>query len=262
MECGAEQGEGIHPASRIQCRSVQKSLHIPAHGLVPQSPVAAHTAHTALAAPVDSNSPLDGSLENRGIVPKPVPTHAKHCPRCGHPVDEQSAPGYCGAHHAGWQQHRRGAVAWARWALVTRNVVVLDTETTGLDAQAEVLEIALLSTHGEVLFDSLIRPQGPIPVAATAVHQLDAATVAHAPTFREQYPRLAALLRKRFVLVYNAAFDRRILDQTCAVRPACPPSGRLALRHARVREVHWCLECREAGLHLAQAPRRRPLGTR
>ncbi len=159
-------------------------------------------------------------------MPKPVPTHAKHCPRCGHPADEQSAPGYCTAHHAEWQQHRRGAVAWARWALVTRNVVVLDTETTGLDAQAEVLEIALLSTQGEVLFDSLIRPQGPIPAAATAVHQLDAATVAHAPTFRELYPRLAALLRKRFVVVYNAAFDSRILDQTCA------RYGLLALRPA------------------------------
>ncbi|MDP9312410.1 MAG: hypothetical protein M3R24_16260 [Chloroflexota bacterium] len=40
--------------------------------------------------------------------------------------------------------------------------------------------------------------------------------VAHSPTFRALYPRLVALLRKRFVVVYNAAFDRRILDQTSA----------------------------------------------
>ncbi|MDP9314349.1 MAG: 3'-5' exonuclease [Chloroflexota bacterium] len=157
---------------------------------------------------------------------KHIPPHAQRCPRCRQPTDARSAPGYCAAHHAAWQQQRCGAVAWARWAVATRNVVVLDTETTGLDDQAEVLEIALLSTHGAVLCDSLIRPQGPIPAAATAVHHLDAAAVAHAPTFRELYPRLAALLRKRFVVVYNAAFDRRVLDQTCtryglpALRPA------------------------------------------
>ncbi len=149
-------------------------------------------------------------------MPKHVSLHTKRCPRCRHPADERSAPGYCAAHHAEWRQHRRGAVSWAHWTLAARNVVILDTETTGLDDQAEVLEIALLSTHGEVLFDSLIRPLGSIPAAETAVHQLDAAAVAHAPTFRELYPRLVALLRKRFVVVYNAAFDRRILDQTCA----------------------------------------------
>ena len=149
-------------------------------------------------------------------MPKHVTPQTKYCPRCHHLADQHSAPGYCAAHHVEWQLHRRGAVTWARWALATRNVVLLDTETTGLDSQAEVLEIALLSTQGEVLFDSLVRPLGPIPVAATAVHQLDADAVAQAPSFRELHPRLVALLRKRFVVVYNAAFDRRILDQTCA----------------------------------------------
>ncbi len=96
-------------------------------------------------------------------MPKHVPSHAKHCPRCRLPADERSAPDYCAAHHAEWQQQRRGAVAWARWAVATRNVAVLDTETTGLDDQAEVLEIALLSTQGEMLFDSLIRPQIQFP---------------------------------------------------------------------------------------------------
>lgn len=73
--------------------------------------------------------------------------------------------------------------------MATRNVIVLNTETTGLDDQAEVLQIALLSTQG---------------------------AVAHAPSFPAVYQHLVALLRKRFVAVYNAAFDRRILHQTCA----------------------------------------------
>lgn len=85
------------------------------------------------------------------------------CLRCGDPSHAASAPGFCARHHAAWQADRRSAVSWARWALVTRNVVILDTETTGLGADAEVVELAVLSPRGEVLFDSLVRPRKPIP---------------------------------------------------------------------------------------------------
>ncbi len=107
-------------------------------------------------------------------------------------------------------------MSWARWALATRNVVILDTETTGFGDDAEVVEIALLSPRGRVRFDSLVRPRSSIPAAATAVHHLDDAAVAHAPLFIDLYGRRTALLRKQFVIVYNAAYDRRILEQTCA----------------------------------------------
>ncbi len=138
------------------------------------------------------------------------------CPRCREPAAAESAPGYCLTHHQAWQHERRAAVAWSRWALVTRNVCILDTETTGLGADAEVVELAVLSTRGEVLCESLVRPRKPIPPAATAVHHLDNAAVADAPLFVDMYGRLTAVLRKRFVIVYNAAYDRRILDQTGA----------------------------------------------
>lgn len=171
---------------------------------------------------IGSNPETAGGSESEESMPKQSMLQTKRCPRCRLLADQGSAPGYCTAHHTLWQHERRAVVAWAHWALATRNVVLLDTETTGLDNEAEVLELALLSTQGEVLFDTLIRPQGPIPAAATAVHQIDASAVAHAPTFGAVYPRLVALLRKRFVIVYNAAYDRRILDQTCA-RYGLPP---------------------------------------
>ncbi len=149
------------------------------------------------------------------------PIQGRSCTRCREPVDEASLQGYCATHHAVWQRDRWAAVAWARWVLRASNVVLLDTETTGLDQTAEVVEIALLTPRGEVLVDSLIRPVGPIPAAATAIHQLDDDAVAHAPAWAELYPRIARLLHRRFVVVYNAAYDRRMLEHSC-VRAAVP----------------------------------------
>lgn len=162
----------------------------------------------------------------------PSTARPARCPRCGQPSDQRSAPGYCALHDAVWRQDRQAAVAWAHWALTARNVVILDTETTGLDETAEVLEIALLSTRGEVLLDTRVKPASPIPAAATAVHGLDAAAVADAPSFRAVYPQLAALLRKRFVVVYNAAYDRRLLEQT---------SGRYGLTAPRPAGWHCAM---------------------
>jgi len=149
------------------------------------------------------------------------------CPRCGATADARSFQGYCSAHHLRWQEDRQAAVAWACWVMRTRNVVVLDTETTGLDDSAEVVELALISSRGDVLFDSLLRPSGSIPAAATAVHHIDNVTVRDAPTFAQLHHRIAALLHRRFVVVYNAAYDQRILDQTCARYhlPVLRPSG-------------------------------------
>ncbi|RPJ07014.1 MAG: 3'-5' exonuclease, partial [Deltaproteobacteria bacterium] len=45
-----------------------------------------------------------------------------------------------------------------------------DTETTGLDDQAEIVEIAVLNSAGEPVFESLIRPQQPIPPRVITIH--------------------------------------------------------------------------------------------
>ena len=38
----------------------------------------------------------------------------------------------------------------------------LDTETTGLDGQAEICELSVIDAGGSVLMDTLIRPLQPI----------------------------------------------------------------------------------------------------
>ncbi|MGW0738273.1 3'-5' exonuclease [Streptomyces sp. NPDC002851] len=51
--------------------------------------------------------------------------------------------------------------------LSDERTVILDTETTGLDANARIVEISVITVHGDVLVDTLLDPDEPIPRDAT-----------------------------------------------------------------------------------------------
>jgi DNA polymerase-3 subunit epsilon len=126
----------------------------------------------------------------------------------------------------GWlASERAAAVRWARTLMDRRDWVVLDTETTGLGSDAEVVEIAVVDHAGVVLLDELVRPVDPIPAAATAVHGIGDRDVAEARTYELVHGDLVELVRDRLVVIYNAAFDRRILAQS-ARRYGLPPPVR------------------------------------
>lgn len=94
--------------------------------------------------------------------------------------------------------------------------LVVDTETTGLGDEDEIVSVAVVSPAGEVLFSEIVRPTIPISRGASAVNGFTDEMVAAAPPFAAIYPRLAELLTGRRVLAYNADFDRRMLAQTCS----------------------------------------------
>lgn len=98
--------------------------------------------------------------------------------------------------------------------LLARHPLFLDTETTGLDGEAEICDLAVIDHTGHVLLNTLVRPTRHIPPDATAIHGITDADVAGAPTFAEVGPRLAELLYSRFVIIYNADFDVRMLRQS------------------------------------------------
>lgn len=111
---------------------------------------------------------------------------------------------------------RRAAIRWAAELLRRPDILFLDTETTGLDDDAEIIDIALVVGRGTVLLDTLVRPVGPIPAAATAVHRITDAMVWTAPSWPDVYQELVGIVRHRpHVIVYNAPFDRRVIGQTC-----------------------------------------------
>lgn len=117
---------------------------------------------------------------------------------------------------------RRHAAAWALQRLARRDFVVVDTETTGLGADDQVIEIAVVDPSGKVLIEQLVRPTCPIHPRATAVHGYDAASLATAPTFMQILPDLHACLGGALAIAYNAPFDERLIRQSAAVWGAEP----------------------------------------
>ena len=86
-----------------------------------------------------------------------------------------------------------------RWAyLLDRDdVLVLDTQATGLDADAEVTDVAVINTRGRVLLYDLRR------AGATSYRDI------HGPLMR-------VLDRASTVCVYNAGFDMQMIEQSAA----------------------------------------------
>jgi DNA polymerase-3 subunit epsilon len=111
-------------------------------------------------------------------------------------------------------QARADAIAWARRIAADPGTVYLDTETTGLDGAAQLVDIAILDGQGAPLLNRLVRPTHPIPPDATAIHGIVDTMVADAPVWAEVYPDAMQLLAGASqVVVYNAEFDLRIINQ-------------------------------------------------
>jgi len=97
------------------------------------------------------------------------------------------------------------------------NYVLLDTETTGLGTQDEVIELGIIDTDGNTVYHSLFMPNCPIGLGATAVHGITVSDVIDAPRFADEWSKINAALTDKQVLIYNANFDIRMLNQTARI---------------------------------------------
>jgi len=110
------------------------------------------------------------------------------------------------------------------------NAVFLDTETTGLGHNDQIVEIAIIDHHGRALLETLVRPTVPIGEEAQAVHGITAADLVAAPTFPDILPRIVAAVLDRHVVIYNRDFDTRLLAQTLAAHDLLTGEGTLRQR--------------------------------
>ena len=95
----------------------------------------------------------------------------------------------------------REAISRQARAWLAANALILDTETTGLGDDAEVVELAVIDCAGAVLLDTLVRPSGPVPAEAAAIHGITDAMLAGAPTWSEIHARFCDLVEGRQVLL-------------------------------------------------------------
>jgi len=92
---------------------------------------------------------------------------------------------------------------------------MLDTETTGLKDDDEVVEIALADCQTEVLvFNSLIKTDKEINEHAFKVNQITPEMLANQPTIDKVWNTIEAVIGNRVLLASNAPFDERLLNQS------------------------------------------------
>lgn len=126
------------------------------------------------------------------------------------------APGYVGSaniqcrpvgqHY--YPRHRTQASKWAKDLMARTDVCIIDTETTGLNAYDEVIELAAIDLQGNVLFESLLCPKrGSIHPKAEATHGLSMEILENAPTYEDVFDEIRSALSGKLVLSYNAEYD-------------------------------------------------------
>lgn len=115
--------------------------------------------------------------------------------------------------------------AFKDWPALRDDALILDTETTGLSELAEIVELSIINGRGAVVFNRLIKPINLIPADVTAIHGITNDAVASAPTWPEVYTRIRHMLHKKNVIIWNADFDMRLLDQTSRFYDLSPVSA-------------------------------------
>lgn len=113
--------------------------------------------------------------------------------------------------------------------------IVLDTETTGLDASLghRVIEIGCVELVNRRVsgnhFHTYLNPEREVEQGAIAVHGLDNKLLDDQPLFAEMHARFEAFIAGAELIIHNAPFDLAFLDMEIARIDAAAPG--LAERH-------------------------------
>lgn len=97
------------------------------------------------------------------------------------------------------------------------NSVILDTETTGLDYDDEIVQIAIIDGEtGEKLLNELVKPTKPISKESSNIHNITNEKVANSPSYNEIHQKVLTILNDKNIIVYNSDFDLRMIKKTAS----------------------------------------------
>ncbi|HEY6828203.1 MAG TPA: 3'-5' exonuclease [Gemmatimonadaceae bacterium] len=102
-------------------------------------------------------------------------------------------------------------------ALDQESFVVVDVETTGSRSTAgdRITEVAVVRVRGgraEMIFETLVNPERPIPPAVMALTNITWEMVRHAPRFADICDQLLGALEGSVFVAHNAGFDWRFIS--------------------------------------------------
>lgn len=112
-----------------------------------------------------------------------------------------------------YQSQQEQVIRYAK-EVIEQKPVYLDTETTGLSSNDEVIELTIVDHDGSLLFSRLFRPLQPIPRQAQLIHHITDQMVAAEKPWPWYWTEIRNLLYGRVIAAYNAPFDQQMLQQT------------------------------------------------
>ncbi|WP_081339317.1 3'-5' exonuclease, partial [Alteromonas macleodii] len=97
-----------------------------------------------------------------------------------------------------------------------RNICVLDTETTGLEAHDQIIELAIVDVAGTPLFTQRFKPTVSIHPKASEVHGIQIGALEHSDGWPTHHHTIQDILKNKTVAIFNADFDLAKLKATSA----------------------------------------------
>ena len=97
------------------------------------------------------------------------------------------------------------------------DVLILDVETTGFGNKAEVIQLGVIDTRGNIRMDCICIPEEPIWPMAQEVYKIDGERIKNeGRPFPEVYAEIRPILEgAEIVWARNMPFDRKMLQQSC-----------------------------------------------
>ena len=98
--------------------------------------------------------------------------------------------------------------------LIPDDALILDTETTGMGAGDEVIELGIIDLDGNILYQGLFKPIAPISPGARKIHHISDEMLAAAPDYADEVEKIRAIVSGHPLVGHNVSFDRKLLTQT------------------------------------------------
>ena len=92
--------------------------------------------------------------------------------------------------------------------------VVLDTETTGVFKDDEVIELSVLDSNANEIYHSFFKPGCPVRSEATSVSGIKTGDLKNEPVFKDEWPMVLKAIGNRRIAGHNIGFDSRLIRQT------------------------------------------------
>lgn len=93
---------------------------------------------------------------------------------------------------------------------------ILDTETTGIDNDDEVVELAVIDMLGNELYHSCFEPEKEVHWAAAKKTGITRKKLLGQPKFKDEWPEIKKILSGKLIIGHNISFDCRLIEQTAA----------------------------------------------